>query len=43
MMPSPLEKLKIPKGSQTKEIKPMATKKAKKPVAKKPAAKKKKK
>jgi hypothetical protein len=42
MMPSPSEKLKIPGFSQTKEIKTMATKKAKKPAAKKPAAKKKK-
>jgi hypothetical protein len=43
MMPSPPEKLKMPEISQTKEIKTMATKKAKKPAAKKPAAKKKKK
>ena len=43
MMPSPSEKLKMPEFSQTKEIKTMATKKAKKPAAKKPAAKKKKK
>jgi len=43
MMPSPPEKLKMPEISQTKEIKTMAIKKAKKPAAKKPAAKKKKK
>jgi hypothetical protein len=43
MMPSPPEKLKMPEISQTKQIKTMANKKAKKPAAKKPVAKKKKK